>query len=147
LYVAVHVTDENVISSDDRLELLIDTRPVDARRAENQLGEGVLSIIASAPSGESNPVDFTARELGDDGAPVQGVIVAGAKSATGYDLEFAIPLDLVTKAQGPEWHSVQMTLVVHDADEKGQQPTQIPWRGGRSVHESNIGYGYIVRQK
>jgi hypothetical protein len=147
LYVAVHVTDENVLAGDDKLELLIDTRPVDVRRAEPQLDEGVLSVTANAPDGGTNPVEFSARELGDDGSDLSGVVAAGHKTAAGYDLEFSIPLDRVKKMQGTEWHSVQMTLVVHDADEKGQQPTQVPWRGGRGVHETNVGYGYVVREQ
>lgn len=147
LYVAVHVTDENVLASDDKLELLIDTRPVDVRRAEHRLGEGVLSIIANAPDGGPQAAEFSARELGDDGTDLAGVVAAGTKTPSGYDLEFSIPLDLVKKMQGNEWHSVQMTLLVHDADENGQQPTLVPWRGGRGVHESNVGYGYVVREQ
>jgi hypothetical protein len=145
LYVAVHVTDENVVAG-DKLELLVDTRPVDERRAERRLREGVLSIVANAPADGSRPIEFVARELGDDGTELADISVAGTKTAAGYDLEFAIPLDLVTKSQGAQWHSVQMNMVVHDADERGQQPTRVPWRGGRSSHDSNVGYGFIVRQ-
>jgi hypothetical protein len=40
-----------------------------------------------------------------------------------------------------------MTVVVHDFDERGQRPSQVLWRGSRNVHENNVGYGYIVREK
>jgi hypothetical protein len=143
LYVAVRVTDENVLSGQDRVELLIDPRPVTERRAEPRLVGGPMSIVATAPNGK--PVEVFAERLGRNGGPMNRVKAAGTKTDAGYDLEFAIPLRSVRRAQGDDWHSVQMSVVVHDFDEQGQRPSQVLWRGSRNVHENNVGYGYLVR--
>ncbi|MEX2169137.1 MAG: metallophosphoesterase [Pirellulales bacterium] len=147
LYVAVRVTDENVLVGDDRVELLIDPRPVDVRRAESRLEEGTLSIVASAPDGAETPVDVVLRDMESGEQDATAITAVGSKTDSGYDLELAIPLDVIQTAQGDDWHSVQMNVVVHDADEKEQPPAQVPWRGGKTVYENNVGFGYIVREK
>lgn len=147
LYVAIHVTDENVLAGDDQVELLIDPRPVDVRRSDRQLLEGTFSLMAAAPVGAGAPVEVVLRDMENGVKDANGITAAGTRTVSGYDLELAVPLKLVKKAQGDDWHSVQMTVMVHDADEKGQPPTLVPWRGGKNVHENNVGFGYIVHER
>lgn len=146
LYFAVRVTDDRVLASEDRLQLLIDPRPVDQRRSEPRLRAGALSISASAPNGDGQ-VEVQARHMRRDRAPLAGVRAAGKKTPAGYDLEFGIPLAAIEEAQGADWHSVQANVVVVDVDEPGERPARVLWRGTRSARENNIGFGHLVRSK
>ncbi|MEQ8210776.1 MAG: metallophosphoesterase [Lacipirellulaceae bacterium] len=145
VYVAVRVKDDRVISAVDRVELLIDPRPVEKRSTEPRYTRTGLTISAFAPT-ESGEVKVDARRFRRDRS-YRGVKASGIRTEDGYDLEFAIPTKLVKEIQGRDWHSLQGTVVLHDADEPDEEPTQVVWRGTDRVRELNTGFGHFVREK
>ncbi|MGI9457282.1 MAG: metallophosphoesterase, partial [Aeoliella sp.] len=132
-YVAVRVTDDRVIPAGDRVELLIDPRGVDARSRDPRYVRTGLTISGYAPSNDGqSKVD--ARRFRNDRI-YRNVEAKSKRTDKGYDLELAIPLNLVKEIQGRDWHSLQGTVVVHDTDEPDERPTEIVWRGTPRVRE------------
>lgn len=145
VYVAVRVKDDRVISGIDRVELLIDPRPVNKRSTEPAYQRTGLTISAYAPN-ESGETKVDARRFRRD-RPYRGVEATAKLNDEGYDVEFAIPTKLVKEIQGRDWHSLQGTVVLHDADEPDEEPTQVVWRGTDRVREVNTGFGHFVRDQ
>jgi len=143
IYVAARVIDDR-LTPGDRVELLIDPRGVAARsRDPRYVGTG-LSISAFAPV-KDGETKVDAHRMSSDKA-YANVEAKSKQTDAGYDVEFAIPVDLAKQIQGKDWHSIQSTVVLHDADDADEDPTQIVWRGGQDLREVNTGFGHFVRQ-
>lgn len=143
-YVAARVTDDNVMAG-DKIELLIDPRGVSERTRDQQYQQTGLSITATAPDASGNTT-VTAKRL-KNGNEYKNVEAAARRTKDGYDVEFAIPLNLVREIQGSDWHSLQGTVVLHDVDEQDGQPTQVVWRGTQRLRQTNTGFGHFVRDE
>jgi hypothetical protein len=73
--------------------------------------------------------------------------VVTSRTSTGWNLEAAIPVTLLTANQSDKWHSFQMTPILSDVDDSGDSPVEIIWRGTSDVHTANTSYGHFVRAK
>lgn len=144
IYVAARVTDDR-LTPGDRVELLIDPRGVDARSRDPRYRRTGLSISAYAPV-KAGETKLDAHRT-NDGKVYRGVEAKAKKTDSGYDVEFAIPVNLAKEIQGKNWDSIQSTVVLHDADEPDEDPTQVVWRGGQDLREVNTGFGHFVRQE
>lgn len=144
IYVAARVTDDR-LTPGDRVELLIDPRGVAARGRDPRYTGTGLSISAYAPA-EQGETKLDAHRT-NNGKVYRGVKAKAKKTDQGYDVEFAIPVNLAKEIQGKAWDSIQSTVVLHDADEPEQEPTQVVWRGGQDLREVNTGFGHFVRQE
>lgn len=145
VYVAVRVIDDRVISSSDRVELIIDPRGPSQRSSDPQYERLGLSISANAVD-DDGITKFVAYRI--RGRKRYTRVQAKSRlTVNGYDVEFAIPVKLLKQIQGRDWHSLQATLVLHDADEPGEKPSQVLWRGTDRVREVNTGFGHFVREE
>jgi len=144
VYVAVRVTDDRVLPG-DRVELLVDPRDIEARSRDPQYRRTGLTIRATAPDEQGN-TQVRARRFRRS-MPYDNVRARSQRTDQGYDLEFAVPLNLVKEIQGRDWHSFQATLVLHDVDETDEQAAQIVWRGTQRVRHVNTGFGHFVREQ
>ncbi|QDS98876.1 metallophosphoesterase [Adhaeretor mobilis] len=145
VYIGVRVVDDRVISSADRVELLIDPRPLSVRTTTPQYARSGLTISAYAPN-EAGETKIDARRFRNN--RIYGNVQAKSKlTDDGYDLEFAVPVKMLKEVQGRNWHSLQGTVVIHDADETDEKPAEIIWRGTPRVREISTGFGHFVREK
>ncbi len=146
VYLAARIQDDVVVDK-DRLELRIDARPLTTRIGDNRLREGTYQIRIPAPVSSETSTAGTLwnhrnQSVSDD------LQTTSHPTATGYDIELAIPVSLLLKHQGGEnWHSFQMTAVVNDVDEPGQEASRVLWRGTAEVDSRNSGYGHFVRSQ
>ncbi|TWT77939.1 cyclic 3',5'-adenosine monophosphate phosphodiesterase [Posidoniimonas polymericola] len=144
VYVAVQVKDDRVLAAGDRVELLIDPRGLAARVQDPSYMRTGLSISAYAPTagGETRVDAHRLNHL----RPYNGVDAAASLTDDGYVVEFSIPVRLFKEIQGKTWESVQGNLVIHDADDEGETPAQVLWRGSDRVREINTGFGQFVKE-
>jgi hypothetical protein len=138
---SVRVTDERLVEG-DAVELWIDPRPADQRRADGRLRRQAIQVVAPAPTAPG-PVAVAADRGGRN---LPRVEAAGQPSSAGYNLEIAVPTALLNRAQGGAWTDFQMALVLRDVDEPDGPAAHILWRGGRTVRESNANYAIFVKE-
>ena len=142
IYFAARVYDERV-TDHDHLVIHLDTRPLSDRVANVRLTDGTYRIRVIPPFG-THAVSAVIQD--QKSQPIlEKVIAAATTEQDGYTVELAIPASLVSRLQGEDWHSVQMTVIVVDSDEPGQAPSRVVWRGTANVDNQNLGYGYFVR--
>lgn len=130
LYVAVRVTDEEVLSSkekrpweQDGVELRIDPRPLSNRLANPGAEEdGSTVLVAMSPSESADDPWAYRPEVLPEGSKTICVRTPG-----GYVLETAIPLAALDKAN-PRWREegVRINLAIDDLD--GSQAAQLWWQ-------------------
>ena len=143
IYFAGRVMDDVVLDGADRLVLRLDSRPIHTRRIESRLRGGTFAFEFGAPYDGGR---IQLKVSGYRNAKIwPGTEAAGRRTPIGYDIEAAIPIDFVTKTQGAAWHSVQLTPIVHDADQTGEKPCRIVWRGTEEVERRNVNFGHFVR--
>src|SRR5690606_9603939 len=123
MYVAVKVTDDQVMAGGDGVELIVDGRPVTTRKLTPAFGRDGLSIKAMLGEEGTEP-KVTARWT-RGGAEFEGVTAAATRTDGGYNVAFATPLRSVRRMQGRDWHSVKMTMVLHDVDQTDQKLVQV----------------------
>jgi hypothetical protein len=133
----------------------LDFRPIAQRIGDQRLLDGTYRIQLDAPltanvAETDNDADLkpaaqaTLRDQRNRDVADQ-MIAQAIATETGYDLELAVPASLLSRQQGGDWHSFQLTAIVRDIDEKGQAPYRVLWRGSANVDTRNSGYGHFVR--
>ncbi|TWT86600.1 Calcineurin-like phosphoesterase superfamily domain protein [Pseudobythopirellula maris] len=140
LYFAGEVTDER-LTEGDRLEFIVDGRPL-ARRLESHwlYKEVRLSV---APVGDGERVEASARR--GDKKPIEGVEGAGHKTEQGYAFEASLPIEVLSERSGDDaWRGFQLAVVLHDVDDRGEVASRVLWRGSPSVDSTNTGYGQFL---
>ena len=136
IYLAVRVYDER-LTDHDQLVIHFDSRPLSDRVANVRLTDGTYRIRVIPPFG-THAVSAVIQD--QKSQPIlEKVIAAATKEQDGYTAELAIPASLVSRSQGEDWHSVQMTVIVVDSDEPGQAPSRVVWRGTANVDKQNLG--------
>lgn len=141
LYLAAHVTDDQVYVNGDSLTFILDARPVSLRSRQPSLGPGCFSVTfpAKAMAGKFRIGAFKERESNCQGA-VRHV-------ADGYKVEAAIPIELLTDQQGVNWHSFQCTLIAQDVDSPSEAPYSVVWRGTQGAQKTNKNFGHFVNTR
>jgi hypothetical protein len=143
VYVAADVTDEAVLAA-DKLELRLDTRWISTRKASSLLRSGNYTLTIPAPSETGSGV----AKISLTGTPaIAPADVATKRTKTGWTVEVAMPIELLTSNQSEAWHSFQMTPVVVDVDNADEKPVRLVWRGTKDVDTRNTNYGHFVRAK
>lgn len=146
VYFAAEVTDDRV-TKDDKLDLRFDARWIGDRRETASAKSGMYLLSIPAPEGDkTGPREVAKVPL--VGSPKIGPAnVATARTATGWTVEAAIPLKMLTENQSDKWHSFQMTPIVVDVDDAGEKPVQLIWRGTAEADKRNTNFGQFVRTK
>lgn len=130
LYIAVAVTDDDVINSrgdepwkQDGVEVRLDARPEPYRsmgRGNTDFAETVLAALV--------PVDRRNKQLGYRLAELPpGSQAACVKTKDGYAAEIAIPLSYVKKLQGEQWDMFRLNVAVNDLDNGETEGAQLHW--------------------
>lgn len=139
LYFAGSVTDDAVLPGDG-LELRLDPRPLDVRAANSGLANKTFTFRLSAPDADGK----VALELKGP-RELKGLQFAGKKTREGYDVECAIPIEVLIADQGINWHSFQATVAIMDVDQTGEKPCRILWRGTPEIDQRNTNWGQFIR--
>lgn len=143
LYIAARVHDDKRLPG-DRFDVVIDTRPIAQRAGDSRLRVGSYRVQVDAPrdSGAAN-----ARVLDRRGRRIEQPLEAKAvvDPAGGYVVEIALPLEIVQRQQGQDWHSLQLTTAVRDVDEPQEAASQILWRGSEGFDQRNTGFAHFGR--
>lgn len=128
LYVAVKVTDEEVLSmkgtfpwKQDGVELWVDPRPMAVRTAVPDAEEGGILIAMSPSRSAADPWIYKPEAL------PEGTRSVCVRTEGGYTMEAAIPLAALEKAN-PKWkvEGLRINLAVDDRD--GDQSVQLWWQ-------------------
>ncbi|MBL9091495.1 MAG: hypothetical protein JNL96_09745, partial [Planctomycetaceae bacterium] len=73
--------------------------------------------------------------------------IATAPTDGGWTFEAAIPIATFVKNQNEKWHSFQMTPILADVDDAGEQPTEIVARGTTEARTRSTNYPHFVRKR
>lgn len=141
IVLAATIQDENVMPG-DRLTLAIDPRPLLSRLTNRGLGQQTL-VVSVEPPASQEPGPCSIKPLAPFKA--EGLAAFGKRTPTGYQLEFSMPIDNFTKAQGANWSDVQMGARLTDVDSPEEKPVDILWRATKSRLE-NRGYAHLIRK-
>lgn len=142
VYFAGRVTDD-AVTAVDGLELRLDARPIDVRKTTPQLDVGTY-LVRIGP--QDVPTRPTLEVQGAGLAPEQ-VRAAARRTNAGYDVEVALPRELLTRAQGENAHGFQFTAIVTDVDQAQETPCRIVWRGTTEVDQRNSNFGQFVLER
>jgi hypothetical protein len=142
VYIFGAVTDDK-LTGGDKLELKFDARWIQDRKANSLLKTGGYTLTLPAPT-----------KLGVSKAALVGspkitaeATIATAEAAGGWTFEAAIPIATFVKNQNEKWHSFQMTPILADVDDAGEQPTEIVARGTTEARTRNTNYPHFVRKR
>jgi hypothetical protein len=143
LYFAARVLDDAVRPEADAVEVRLDARPSAARSEDSRLVEGAYRFRLAAPDGSDGSSLRVRSYGGTNGRP--SATVAGRRSDAGYDVELAVPLEIIEQQQGPDWPSIQLSIALVDVDEPGQAASRLLWRGTTDFDRRNTNFGHFVR--
>ena len=150
LYVAAHVADDKILDA-DTLELRLDARNLIDRRNDPRLGRGAYSFRVKAPSEDADPraarLTPAVKSYAKKVPAVRTAKSAVRRHGDGYDVEIAIPADVLHRYQPKPWRSFSLTAIAHDVDEPNQPASQVVWRGTDAANERNTNYGQFLRDK
>ncbi len=131
LYVGIDVEDEDYQAgfghsqlNQDGAFFIFDARPVELsafnQREESGLFRGEWMFLAANPSDDT-------FELGFKEMLPPGVLGKGKRTATGYMVEYAVPVALLNKMQGADWKNIRLNVTVLDKDKDQKEATQYNW--------------------
>ncbi|MGL4513054.1 MAG: metallophosphoesterase [Lacipirellulaceae bacterium] len=144
LYLLARVTDDRVASG-DFLELMLDGRPLEARRADPNFRWQGARVRVTPPVGDA-PAKVTARVgRGRRSQVIEGVVGAVRRTQSGYDVEVSLPTTLLDRAQAGKWESFQMAGLVRDVDDPNGPAADVLWRGTGGLRERNTNFAQFVR--
>jgi hypothetical protein len=145
VFFAAEVTDDEVLQGDE-LELRFDARWIGERKSDERLKTGTYLLTLQAPLGEPGTAAKAKAPL--TGAPkIDPADVASVRTKSGWIVEAAVPMSMLTTNQSAKWHSFQMTPILIDVDEADDKPVQLIWRGTADVATRNTNLGHFVRTK
>ncbi len=139
LCLAGRITDDAVVEG-DAVEVWLDARPLPVRAKDRRLRDRAYKFRMSA---QGEPIDLRGSPINSPDLP-QGTRSAVQRTKTGYEFELALPTELLHRRRADDWQSIQLTVVVHDVDEKGQPTAQVIWRGTQQYDQRNTNYGQFV---
>lgn len=148
LYMAIRVRDDQVEALDeerptrqDFIGISLDARPVNiASNGKLRTGEGL--IISASPAEENNaPANvYRAESLPD------GIEVKSRRTASGYEIEVAIPNAVLNEFQGQSWEHIRVNVGMQDEDQQGGHVSRIYWQPDWRGKESRIGSGIFRKE-
>lgn len=139
LFLAGRVTDDSVRVGDG-VEFRLDARPIDVRKSNPALAEGTY-YVRVAPGPEPSKAVLEVRGAGLTSARLRAAV---RRTATGYDWELSVPLEVLKRFQGPSPQGFQLTPIVVDVDQPDEMPCRVVWRGTADVDQRNTNYGQFV---
>jgi hypothetical protein len=144
LYLTVRATDDR-LASGDFIELMIDGRPLDARRADPNFRWQGARVRVTPPVGDA-PGKVTARVgRGRRARAIEGLVGAVRRTQSGYEAEVSLPTTLLDRFQGGAWSSFQMAGLVRDVDDANGPAADVLWRGTPGFRERNTNFALFVR--
>jgi hypothetical protein len=142
LYFSGIVRDDVIQPDRDRLLFSLDARPMADRNATSRLDERSLTITLR-PAKDAADARVRIKRPQHEGERIPAEQVAVAASENGYTFEFAIPVETLDSAQGSDWDSFQLNLVMLDIDEPADQDMYVLWRPGAEPSGSNTNYAHF----
>ncbi len=142
LHFAFDVLDDALDLGRDRLELLLDVRPLEHRLSNTWVrtydGAFRFRPRAQAEDGPFRP-NLRSRQNEDAAAAREAFY---RRTENGYRVEMRIPLTVVTHLQGAAWHSLQFDVALRDTDEPREEPVLLTWRGTPGWVD-NVGFAHL----
>lgn len=143
IYFGGVVIDDAVVAGRDRLLFRLDVRPMSARVADPRLGDHSLTVQLRPSRAADNARVRVRSGRRNDATRLAGARVALRPNAQGYAFELAIPSTTLIEAQGTEWESFQLNVVMLDVDEANDEDLQILWRSGTGDGGVNTNYAHF----
>ena len=149
LYVAISVVDPCVVIQTDRpsaqqdgVEIWLDARP-DPLRAESKAWadnyQATFFLVRATPSPVAVPRPSVRVPL------PANVGRAVHVTASGYDAEFAIPIEVLDRVQGGAWRELRLNVCITDFVAAGEPRTELWWQPAWRSMESRPGSGTFRR--
>ena len=149
LFLSFRVTDERVLAGKDVLGVAIDARSEKTRQQNPKLRGGVIHLEIDSPDENGKMTAKATTHLAPGKKETTSLKAAAIRTAAGWDVEVALPLDIVNrfqKANQPNgWSSFQMSAAYNDVDEPDAEPAIVVWRGSRNIRSQNTNYAQFVR--
>ncbi len=144
LYFAFDVLDDSLDVGRDRVELLLDVRPL-GRRLSNTWVRTYDDVFRLRPRAQSQDGMFrpNLRSRGNEAA-AEAREAFYRRTETGYRIELRIPISVVTHLQGQNWHSLQFDVALRDTDDSIEEPLLLTWRGEPGWYD-NFGFAHLSR--
>ncbi len=143
LYVRLRVTDERIVPSKDRIAVLLDGRG-EIRRLDDPRQRRGTSVLEVAAPRSAKPSQLAVGPAWRRRA-VERAQASGRKTDNGYDIELAIPISRLNRAETGSWQSFQLAAVQFDADDANRSPSEIVWRGSADYRGSNANFARFYR--
>lgn len=145
LYAAAAITDDEVLvkpdawpNDQDAFYMVLDARAEAVSAKGMNPYDGLVLIECPGPNGTANHQPYRADHL------PEGVQMVTAPTATGYNVEIAIPLTYIKEIQGDQWQSVRVNAGINDFDKDFRHKSvllwQPEWQGGDNYAGSGLFY-------
>ena len=142
LYLSGTVVDDRVVAG-DRIDFCLDARQFDDRVSRPQLGDHAYAFRMSAPTGATPAAIRRIRPT--ESSAAEFATIAATSNNNGYQFEVGLPIRCLTRPQGTDWQSFQLTPVVHDVDAAQDHGCIIVWRGTPGVRRQNTNLAHFFR--
>lgn len=144
VYFAVDVTDESIIAeadkapwSQDGLEIRIDGRPNGPRSHGMGEGEGEAFLLLAMSPTYAHPHD--------PGSLPDGTQSRIMRTAGGYSLEAAVPIEYFNQQQDGKWQALRVNVVMNDRDSSDGPTTKLWWQPDWRFPENVLASGTFIR--
>ena len=137
---AIQVEDDQV-TEDDRLILVIDPRTTEDRAAEQRLQADSTTFVIAPQPDNSEPKIIRARTRNRQQVKETKVSGKLKETGNGYHVEFVIPKSALPSSY--DFQSCQLAVVIKDSDEKSDEDCWISWRSARDFNRSNRSFGNL----
>lgn len=145
LFLSIRVTDERVLAGVDKMELILDARSKRTRKDHSRLRGGITRIMLTAPDKDGKLTAKAMTNLDRNKVVEQPMEAVAVRTAAGWDVELALPAKALDSFQDADWTDFQLSAIYSDVDEPDAKPSDIIWRGSRSVRDRNTNYGVFER--
>lgn len=145
LYVAANIEDDELYISgkdnplyQDALIISVDPRPAEHYNRTTQRNL-FADWIVLAISPDEHGTMFQKQKL-----PI-GTVCQLKKTATGYNVEAAIPLKYLDTSQQKEWENVRVNVTINDYDQNGHHISRISWKPLWTEEDNYLGSGTFFK--
>ncbi len=146
LYIAAKITDDDLNLKEnenpmnqDGFHVTLDARALDI--SSMSTGGSQTLTISTSPKEDGSLNNRLYRQA----SLPEGTQVFSKKTATGYDVEIAVPVSYLKEKQITEWKSIRVNLYQTDFDMDFMHETTIAWKPLWNAQGNYIGSGIMIK--